>query len=164
MSDTVLTDKAEILARLAGSRRELRAALDRAGPELLQRTGSWGEWRLQDLLAHITYWQSVAIDRLQKFADGRGEEIRRLSGDDEMNEVNENVYRSNKDRPLAEMLDLFDSTFHALCTAVKQISADRYAENAPAGPIGVATIVEDDGYGHDKEHLADVEQANERNR
>jgi DinB superfamily len=155
----VLTDKTAILARLSASRRALRAALDRAGADLLDQPGSWGDWRLKDLLAHITYWQTVAIDRLQKFAVGRANEITRLSGDEEMNQVNESVYRSNKDRPLAEMLELFDSTFHALCTAVKQFPAERYAENAQAGPIGVATIVEADGYGHDEEHLADVEKA-----
>jgi hypothetical protein len=163
-SETILTDKAQILARLAASRRALQAALDRAGPGLLEHPATWGEWTLKDLLPHIIYCQTVAIDRLQKVAAGRADEITGLSGDAEMNQENENVYRSNKDRPLAEMLDLFQWTHHSLVTAVKQIPASLYAENPATGPTRLADIVAGDGYGHDEEHLADVEKAIDSNR
>ena len=162
MTDEVLTDKAQILARMAESRRALQAALDRAGPEVIQRPGSWGEWSLKDLLAHIVYWQTVAIDRLGKFADGRADEIARLSGDDEMNQVNENVYQSNRDRPLAEMMKLFTTTYQTLRTAVKSIPAEVYARPVAEGAVSAADTVRGDGYGHDAEHLADVEAAIQR--
>jgi hypothetical protein len=160
----VLTDKAQILARMAESRRALQSALDRAGHDLIERPGTWGEWTLKDLLAHIVYWQTVAIDRLQKVADGRRDEIRLTGSDAEIDEANENVYRANKDRPLTEMLDIFHSTYRSLRTAVKSLPADLFREQQPEGTFSVPRAVHGDGYGHEEEHLADVENAIQRSK
>lgn len=157
--EDILTDKVQILARMADSRRALQSALDRAGPELLVKPGSWGEWTLKDLLAHLTYWQTSAIDRLQKVAAGRSDEIQLHGGDDAIDQVNENIYRANKDRSLADMLDTLSSTNLSFRTAVKSLPPDAYRELSPEGDFSAARTVYADGYGHDEEHLADVEKA-----
>jgi hypothetical protein len=157
--EVILTEKGQILARMAESRRALRSAIDRAGPDLLMRPGSWGEWTLKDLLAHLTYWQMSAIDRLQKVAAGRSEEIQLVDGDHAIDQINENVYRANKDRSLADMLDAFNSTNLSFRTAVKSLPAEAYLVLPAEGVFSIAQTVYADGYGHDEEHLADIEQA-----
>jgi hypothetical protein len=164
-----LTDKAEILARMAESRRELQSALDRAGPELLQRPASWGEWTLKDLIAHISFWHTIATDRLQKFMTGRAEEIQffqdsteSFHSKSEIDEVNENVYRANKDRPLAEMLEQLDITYQALRTAAKQIPARVYPEDQQ--PSSVRDWIAGNSFAHYEEHIADIERAIAANR
>lgn len=162
--DTALTDKSQILARMAESRRALQSALDSAGAGVIERAGTWGEWTLKDLLAHIVYWQTVAIDRLQKVADGRQEEIRLIGNDAEIDRINENVYRANKDRPLGDMIDAFHSTYLSLRTAVKSLPADVFHEPPREGTFSVSRTVSGDGYGHDEEHVADVEKAIQQSR
>ena len=157
MADEHLTDKAEILARMETSYRALRSALGRADAEQLERPGAWGEWTLKDLVAHITYWQSVATDRLQKFGSGRAEEIRYFKDDAEINEVNENVYRANKDRPLAEMLEALDVGYQSLRTAVKSIPADVYPQDQE--PVPVRNWVAGNSFAHYEEHTPDIERA-----
>ena len=160
MADEHLTDKAQILARMETSYRALRSALDRAGPGALERAGAWGEWTLKDLVAHIAYWQSVATERLQKFGTGRADEIRYFKDDAEIDEVNENVYRANKDRPLAEMLETLDVGYQALRTAAKSIPADVYPQNQE--PVPVRNWVAGNSFAHYEEHTADIEKAIQR--
>jgi|SRR5215203_5496091 len=157
--ETVLTDKGQILAQMSERRQALLSALDEAGPELIERPGTWNNWTLKDLMAHIIYWQTVAIDRLQKTIAGRRDEIEPAGDEDAIDRINEKVYRANKDRPLAEMRDLFHTTYLSLRTAVKSIPAGLFAESQPDGGFSVARTVYGDGYGHDEEHLADVERA-----
>lgn len=154
--DRTLTDKAEILTRMAESYRALRAALERAGPALLTRPGSWGEWTLKDLLAHLSYWHTVSIERLEKFGAGRGDEIARLD-DAAIDEANANVYRSNKDRALDEMMDAFHVTYLTLRTAAKSIPATVYTEDQSPTPL--RNWVVENGSAHYEEHLADIERA-----
>jgi hypothetical protein len=157
--EVILTEKAQILARMAESRRALQSAIDQAGPDLLVKPGSWGEWTIKDMLAHLTYWQTSAIDRLQKVAAGRSDAIQLLGGDDAIDQINENVYRANKDRPLADMLESFYSTNLSFRTAVKSLPPEVYRELSAEGTFSAARTVYADGYGHDEEHLADIEQA-----
>ena len=152
----ILTDKTQILAWMAESRRALQSALERAGPDMMERAGTWGEWTLKDLIAHLVYWHTVAIERLQKFADSRADEIRAIS-DAEIDELNQNVYRANKDRPLDEMLAAFESTYLALRTAAKSIPAEVYPQDQQPSPV--RNWVVDNGSAHYDEHLADVETA-----
>src|SRR5215211_6236943 len=126
--ETVLTDKGQILAQMSERRQALLSALDEAGPELIERPGTWNNWTLKDLMAHIIYWQTVAIDRLQKTIAGRRDEIEPAGDEDAIDRINEKVYRANKDRPLAEMRDLFHTTYLSLRTAVKSIPAGLFAE------------------------------------
>jgi len=153
----ILTEKTQILARMAESHRALQSALERAGPDTMERAGTWGEWTLKDLIAHLVYWHTVAIERLQKFADGRADEIRFFDGDAEIDEVNQNVYRANKDRPLHEMLAAFESTYLALRTAAKSIPAEVYPQDQQPSPV--RNWVVGNGSAHYEEHLADIETA-----
>ena len=152
----ILTDKTQILARMAESRRTLQSALERAGPDMMERAGTWGDWTLKDLIAHLVYWHTVAIERLQKFADGRTDEIKSVS-DAEIDELNQNVYRANKDRPLDEMFAAFESTYLALRTATKSIPAEVYPQDQQPSPV--RNWVVGNGSAHYDEHLADVEKA-----
>ena len=160
----ILTDKTQILARMAESRRALRSALERAGPDIMERPGTWGEWTLKDLIAHLTFWQTVATDRLQKFMTGRADEIHffqdsteSFEGRSEIDEVNGNVYRANKDRPLAEMLEQLDITYQALRTAAKSVPADVYRQDQQ--PSSLRDWVAGNSFAHYEEHTADIEKA-----
>ncbi len=150
----VLRDKAAILVRMAESRRALRSALDRATPAALEQPGAWGEWTIKDLLAHITYWQGVATDRLQKIAAGRMGDIVWID-EGEIDTLNANVYQANKDRPLAEMREAFDVAYLTLRTAIKSLPPAVYAEDQQPRPV--RRWVAGNSYLHDEEHLEDVE-------
>jgi hypothetical protein len=151
--DKHLRDKAEILVRMGTSYRALRAAFDRAGPELLVRPGTWGEWSLKDLLAHLAYWQQHSTEILQRAAAGDiGESS--ATDDPSVDEVNQHIYQANRDRPLADMLEAFEVGHLAFRTAIKSLPPSVYVENER-----VRMEVGWDGYLHYDEHRADIERA-----
>ena len=153
----VLKDKAQILDRMAEGYRAVQAALHRAGREALERPGVWGEGSIKDLIAHLTYWHTVATERLQKFAAGRTDEIRVFASDAEVDEVNAGVYRANKDRPLDEMLEAFHTSYLALRTAAKSIPAIVYPEDQQPSPLRNWLV--GNSVAHYAEHLPDIERA-----
>jgi hypothetical protein len=160
MADERLADKSEILARMAESYRAFRSSLDRAGAEVLVRPSTWGDRSLKDLIAHVVYWHTVAIDRLQKLAEGRTDEISVLENDAAVDEVNENVYRANRDQSLDDILDALGTTYIAFRTAAKSIPAAVYPLDQQ--PSSVRDWVVGNGSAHYDEHLVDIERAIQR--
>jgi hypothetical protein len=152
----ILTDKVAILDRIAAARRSLLSALDRVSPATITAAGSWGDWSLKDLLAHLAYWELWAAERLQEFVAGTGGDRAALD-DAAVNSINDNIYQSNKDRPLADIRDVFEVAHLTLRTAVKSIPASVYTEDQQPAPL--RAVVAYNSYLHDELHLADVERA-----
>jgi len=154
MADDILTDKGQILARMAESRRAFQSALSGADRTRLDQPGTWGEWSVKDMIAHLTYWQTLATERLQKFAAGRGNEIVSLETG-EVDAINAHVYRANKERPLDEMLNACEIAYLTLRTAVKQLPPAVYTEDQQ--PRSMREIIAGNSYLHYEEHLPDVQ-------
>jgi hypothetical protein len=149
--------KVRLLARMEESRRALLAALDRAGPDVLQRSGSWGEWTLKDLIAHLVYWQTSAAERLQLYIAGDTGAALALAPTDDAatDEINAGVYRANRDRPLAEMLETFAVSYGTLRTAAKSVPAALYTKEE----LPLRAWLAGNSFEHYDEHLPDVERA-----
>lgn len=150
-------EKVQLLSRMEESRRRLLAALERAGPDVLQRAGSWGEWTLKDLIAHLVYWQTAAAERLQLHMTGDPASALALApaGDEATDEINAGVYRANRDRPLAEMLETFAVSYGTLRTAAKSIPATLYTEKE----LPLRAWLTSNSFEHYDEHLPDIERA-----
>lgn len=156
-SENELTDKAAILARMAERYRALQSALAHVDDAALQRPGSWGDWSLKDLLAHLIYWQSSTIQRLQLYADGRIAEAAALAPADEaaMNVMNLGVYQANREQSPAEMRRVFATTYQALRTAAKSIPPEQYRDET----LPLRAWLAGNSYEHYDEHLADINRA-----
>lgn len=150
-------EKRRLLARMEESRRALLAAVEQAGPDLLQRSGMWGEWTLKDLIAHLVYWQTSAAERLQRYMAGETGTAQTLApaGDGATDEINAGVYRANRDRPLAEMLEALADSYGTLRTAAKSVPAALYTNEE----LPLRAWLTGNSFEHYDEHLADVERA-----
>lgn len=151
-----LHEKTEILHALDRRYADLRGALDRAGVDALERPAAVEGWTLKDVVAHLAYWQGVAVERLQQYQAGRAAEIRALD-DAAVDELNEHVYRANRERPAADMLEALVVGHLALRTAARSLPTSAYREGQHAALLRDWVI--DNGPAHYAEHLPEFEAA-----
>lgn len=151
-----LTDKAAILARMATSWAALQAAVAGLDPETIARPGTWGEWSLKDLHAHLAYWNESTMHYLEGLVSGEWPPAAGGTGAT-TDEINENVYRANRTQSLADLQHALHVSYLAVRTAVKSVPALTYTEEQQPEPI--RQKVAEDTYLHYEEHLADVEQS-----
>jgi hypothetical protein len=81
-----------------------------------------GEWSFKDLTSHLTGWRGYSISRLEAALRGEGDAPLPwpsvLGTDDEINQW---IYDTDKDRPLADVLSGFDATFARLRAVVEEM-------------------------------------------
>jgi hypothetical protein len=86
-------------------------------------------WSVKDIMAHITYWERLALDRLYAARDGRAMEIE-LVGSWDVDQLNAQVYEKNKDRPLEAVLADTQSVHNEIMTFL-EVSKTGFVE----GPL-----------------------------
>ncbi|NDJ75973.1 MAG: ClbS/DfsB family four-helix bundle protein [Chloroflexi bacterium] len=123
---TEIRNKHELLAQINEGWTELIAFLDSLSDEQLTHTYPPDGWSIKDVLAHITFWERYALERLQEA--GRGEEPRMMGNvpDTTIDEVNSGALVSGRQQTLAEVRADFEETHAALVPLVEVLpdSAD----------------------------------------
>jgi hypothetical protein len=115
-----------------------------------------GGWAVKDIMAHLSFWEQYTIKRLRARSDAAAlqQAAAELEGDSE-DEVNDGVYRRNKDRPLAEVRADFNRSFEENVREVESLSQeDIFAQGRSAlwdgEPIG--RLIANNTYLHYQEH------------
>ncbi|MEM7118579.1 MAG: DinB family protein, partial [Chloroflexota bacterium] len=93
------------LARLAGERAHLLAALWALDEETLSTAVSASGWRdddhtPKDLLAHVAFWDSALTDWVAKVTNGHLADIHPSGGTTSLDAINQQIQEQNKEMPL----------------------------------------------------------------
>lgn len=108
--------------RIEEERGNWRALLAEVGQERMTEPGPMGEWSFKDLTSHLTGWRGYSISRLEAALRGEGDAPfpwpTVLTADDKINQW---IYDTDKDRPLADVLSVFDATFARLRAVVEEM-------------------------------------------
>jgi hypothetical protein len=111
--------------------REVRQDIERIVAEtdkaLVEQPGSFGDWSLKDLIAHLTGWRQLAATRLE--AALRGEEpVSPWPPDFKEGksgiEKNQWLFETNRDKPLAQVLSESRETFDRVERALVEVPED----------------------------------------
>jgi hypothetical protein len=100
------TDKAALLDMLRREKAYWEAFLQVVGEEDMLLPGVTGDWTFKDVVAHLTGWRKRTVARFAGAGQGRGPlpaEWPAELGED-VQPINAWIYRTNRDRPLAEVL------------------------------------------------------------
>lgn len=95
--------KAELLEEIQTEWELLEVLLMELDEEQMLDTRAQNGWSVKDILAHITFWERLALDRLYAGRDGKPMQIE-LVGSWDVDGLNMQTYTENKDRPLDEVL------------------------------------------------------------
>ncbi len=147
--DDVVT-KAGLLERIRAARAEWEALLAGIAPERLSEPGVTGDWSVKDIVAHVGFWERSVLDGLR--TGNRG-----LQG--EVDEINERVFRANRDRPLDEVLAEEREVYRQLLETIEALPEDALAapDRFPwTGGRPVWVLIAGNTYWHYPEHAESI--------
>jgi uncharacterized protein (TIGR03083 family) len=125
--------KAELLAKIRAERERFEATLAEVDEARMTEPGVVSGWSVKDILAHIAVWEGRMVGWLAEIS--RGEVPEALAPGqtwDDLDQLNEQTYLENRDRPLAEVLAEFAASFRRASDAVEAapeemlLDPDRY--------------------------------------
>ncbi len=114
-------DKTTLLHNIRTKHDEFETLLAPLNEEQMTTTGVSEAWSIKDLLAHLTAWHRVLLDRLHAAINGTEPTSYPEEG---LDSINARFYEQNKDRPLAEVKAEFEDTYQQILAAVEQLNND----------------------------------------
>ena len=118
--------------------------------QLAPRIGE-GQWTRKQMLAHITTWHDLTVDRLSRFAESG--EPQELSEHEDV--INARAARAAEGRTTGEILLAMADSFRRLRRQVSTLTDAQLGANEG----WAAAIIAGNSYGHYAEHLPDLEDA-----
>jgi hypothetical protein len=141
------TTKQQLLAQLQQERAIWEALLAEIGPERMEVPGVIGDWNLKDIVAHMITWWRRDVARLA--AAQRGERPPDHPPQSEVPIINQWVYLTNRDRPLADVLRESQDVWQQFAEKLQEFPEDslfdseRFAwmEGRPFGPESLEDFI-----------------------
>ncbi|MFZ0548182.1 MAG: DinB family protein [Candidatus Promineifilaceae bacterium] len=154
----------EILDQLDENREKLLVAIEPLPDEALLESGAMGDWSIADILAHLTAWESEMVTGLMQIKQGK-KPTRMLEAFNDVDGYNARRYEENKGRDIDRIFDDLQGVRLQLEQWLEEFSdkdmSDPKRYNWSEGQT-LAHIVEENSFGHDAEHLPEIESFAER--
>ena len=121
--------KKQLLAEMQSEQAAWLALLDEIGEENMTQPEVAGGWSIKDIVAHITGWRTRTVLRfraaLDPTVDMTPDYPAELDEDDEVDQINAWIYKANRDRPLADVLNDSREVFQQLVAEVSALSDEQ---------------------------------------
>jgi hypothetical protein len=122
-------NKKQLLAEMQSEQAAWLALLDEIGEENMTQPEVAGGWSIKDIVAHITGWRRRTVLRFRAALDPTVDMTpywpAELDEDDEVDEINAWIYKANRDRPLADVLNDSREVFQQLVAEVSALSDEQ---------------------------------------
>lgn len=120
----VVPRKVDLLRRIGESRAKLEREVDRLDDARLTALGP-DDWSVKDHLAHVAIWEEFLIAVLEGRDRDAALGIDRSAGDSDpfdVDRVNLAILRRNRDRLLADVLEMFQETHAGVLAALEKLT------------------------------------------
>lgn len=147
-----------ILARARDSRAQFDAILDQFSDAQMTIEHEPDQWSIKDMLAHITFWESYALTRLQQATHGRTPELYGDINDEQLNDINRGAFEAGRAKSLDQVRAEFAQIHTDLLEAIAAVPADEDDAwwSLWPEPVTPKRIIVYNTYDHYNEHLADL--------
>ena len=144
--------KEDLLAKIRKDRADFSALWKGlTAAQLTQRPGPQSDWSLKDLIAHIVWWENLMIGNLIAVKEGNASTMIY-----DIDARNEETFRTNQERPLADVLDDFNQNLVEIEKHIEALTEEQInTAQLPKYPL-LKHIIGDTS-GHYAMHFADVE-------
>jgi hypothetical protein len=151
MSD--IPSKSALLEQIDRERAFWEQLVDEIGEERMLDPGATGDWTFKDVVGHLNGWRDLTLARLEAAQYGKEPAApwpAHLDEEDDLEEINDWIYRANRDRPLHEVLGEYGSSFRRMRDAVAALSERDLTEPGRYSWLGDAplAIVVTHSFGH----------------
>jgi hypothetical protein len=142
-----------LIQRMDETRARTEAVLERVEPD----REIYPQWRLQDMLAHLTGWDEVTIDCLQAHAAGRPLARPAIHS---LDAYNASTVGARKDAGYEQVLAEWRQTRKKLRSLIAQMPVELFKQpvRVPWGESAPVTALLEMFREHEEEHLTDILQ------
>ena len=124
--------KKQLLAEMQSEQAVWLALLNEIGEENMTQPEVAGGWSIKDIVAHLTGWRKRTVLRLRAALDPTIDrtppwpaELGELDENDDVDGINAWIYQTNRDRPLADVLNDSHEVFQQLVEACDALSDEQ---------------------------------------
>ncbi|GHO98185.1 hypothetical protein KSF_082330 [Reticulibacter mediterranei] len=155
----ITASKAELLDKVQQGYVQFEDLLAPLSKEQMTTPNVNSTWSIKDNIAHLTVWQNYLLSRLRGVIDGSMSEPEFLSLPGTEDEQNEQVYQQNKDRPLADVLADFRSSYQSVLATIQSMSEESLNGTFPwsTSDRQVWPLIVGNTYEHYAEHSAIIQ-------
>jgi len=150
-------NKVELLATLRKEREEWEVLIGEIGNSRMNEHGLAGNWSAQDIVAHITWYESETIGMIETRAL-EGSELWLLPQD----ERNKPIYEESKDRSLENVLTEAEQVYERLLRAIETLSEEELSESSKFKEMPAEWIpwkvIASNTFEHYHQHMPDVRE------
>ncbi|NLF75804.1 MAG: ClbS/DfsB family four-helix bundle protein [Chloroflexi bacterium] len=150
--------KAEVIADLRTARQNLEDALAGLTDDHMLRVGAAGIWSIKDILAHLTAWESELVTALVRLDQYKRRPPHIVEIED-IDEWNQEQYRTSAPRPLANVLEDFHGVHKHLIAAIESLDERTLDDNRlwpwmEGEPLSY--LIAENAIWHEDEHAEDI--------
>ncbi len=153
--------KSELLETIHRSWNELNEIIASLSAEQLIQSGAMDDWSLKDIMAHITAWEWLAMDRIHAAQTGEPLKYPAIKGDSFVDAFNAEVYENNQAAPLPKVMEAFHKTHAEFIEQIEVLDAERLPQPLPfdwAGNLTFQVLIFSNTHWHYVEHIEAVEK------
>ena len=160
MADDVLQDKASLLKRIRKDRAAIDSVLAQVGAVDMDSPVTDGGWTVRDVMAHITWWEHYALERLQEAQQGQSPQLLGHLSEADVEQINAEAHAEGRAKSLATVETEYPNVHQQLMAAIEDIPEDRSASWWTLWPDedSVWALVSYNTWGHYGEHLPDLKR------
>jgi hypothetical protein len=112
--------KVQLLEDARRERAALEKLLEKLSPEEMVQSATLGDWSLKDVLAHLIEWEQMVLGWIETGQSGKIPVIPAVGYKwNQLPALNQHIYEKYRDRPLAEILEQFHSSYQQVLASIQ---------------------------------------------
>lgn len=123
--------KAELLAEIRREWLLLEMQLNRLSEAQMTAPETLGEWSVKDMLAHISAWEKVLLDRLGAAISRQPAQYPPILSEEDVHRTNAGFFADSQARPLSAVVLEFRSLYTGVLTVVEALDEAFLAHPMP---------------------------------
>lgn len=141
----------KLIARLDNARQQTLVIVARIHPDQL----IYPDWRMKDILAHLTAWEKEAVKSLLAYQNGGEYTLTDYASD---HEYNAEVFRQHYDLPFEQIYEHWMAARDNLKTAIRKLPPNQFKGKflLPWGARASIVMMVRDMTVHEKNHAAEI--------
>ena len=114
--------RSKLYSEITAEREALETTLGKLSEAYMTAATLESGWSVKDILAHIVDWERRMATWIEESLGGDGPDLSPDWSSDALDQLNEQIYQVNKDRPLQEVMSDFEESYQQSWQAVERLS------------------------------------------
>jgi hypothetical protein len=148
--------KQELLVSIKKSWDELNQVIANLSEEQMTQPGVQDDWTVKDIMAHISAWKRLAMDRIHAAATGADLQFPVIKGEEFVDTFNAEVYQRFKDQALEKVRAEFQAANAEFLAQIEALDEDLFYETLPfdwAGNLTYQVLISANTHWHYPDHI-----------